>query len=101
MPCKGNTAEICGGSNGLSVYKYGSSSTPPPSGTGKRGLAYNNNNPAGNAEYANLFKGYSSVSWGYDWGYPAYNLDSSFELYALRANPILQAFRYGVASMPD
>jgi hypothetical protein len=48
--------------------------------TGKRGLAYNNNNPDDNATYANLFKGYSSVTWGYDWGYPSYDLDSSFEL---------------------
>jgi hypothetical protein len=79
MPCNGNSAEICGGPNGLTVYQYGSS--VPTSGTGKRGLAYNNNNPTANAEYANLFKGYSSISWGYDWGFPSYDLDSSFELY--------------------
>jgi hypothetical protein len=48
--------------------------------TGKRGIAYNNNNPSGNAVYANLFKGKSKVSWGYDWGYPSWSLDSSFEL---------------------
>lgn len=102
MPCKGNTAETCGGSNGLNVYEYGAStptssistsaltptsmsaSTPtatPTLGAGKRGLAYNNNNPGANAEYANLFEGYSKVTWGYDWGYPSYGLSSSFELY--------------------
>jgi hypothetical protein len=47
----------------------------------KRGIVYNNNNPDGNAEYGNLFKGYSKISWGYDWGYPSNNLDPSFELY--------------------
>jgi hypothetical protein len=46
----------------------------------KRGIAYNNNNPSGNAVYANLFKGHTKVSWAYDWGYPSWNLDSSFEL---------------------
>lgn len=46
----------------------------------KRGIAYNNNNPSGNAVYANLFKGYDKVSWGYDWGYPSWNLDPEFEL---------------------
>ncbi|KAJ6012233.1 hypothetical protein N7522_002588 [Penicillium canescens] len=45
----------------------------------KRGIAYNNNNPSGNAVYANLFKGHTKVSWAYDWGYPSWNLDSSFE----------------------
>jgi hypothetical protein len=48
--------------------------------SGKRGIAYNNNNPSRNAVYANLFKGNSKVSWGYDWGYPSWNLDASFEL---------------------
>ena len=48
--------------------------------SGKRGLAYNNNNPDANAEYANLFVGYSSISWGYDWGYPSWSLNYSFEL---------------------
>jgi hypothetical protein len=46
----------------------------------KRGIAYNNNNPSGNAVYANLFKGHTKVSWAYDWGFPSWNLDSSFEL---------------------
>lgn len=78
MPCKGNSAETCGGPNRLDVYQYTSSGT---SGSAKRGLAYNNNNPGGNADYANLFVGYSKISWGYDWGYPSYSLDSSFELY--------------------
>jgi hypothetical protein len=82
MACKGNSAETCGGPNRLDVYQYSSSGSGggTPTGTGKRGLAYNNNNPGANAEYANLFRGYSKVSWGYDWGYPSYNLDSSFEL---------------------
>lgn len=47
---------------------------------GKRGIAYNNNNPSSDSVYANLFKGNSKVSWGYDWGYPSWSLDSSFEL---------------------
>ena len=80
MACDGNSAETCGGPNRLDVYQY--SSGGGSTGTGKRGLAYNNNNPAGNAEYANLFTGYSKITWGYDWGYPSYDLDSSFELYA-------------------
>ena len=49
--------------------------------SGKRGLAYNNNNPDKNAEYANHFVGYNSITWGYDWGFPSFGLDSSFELY--------------------
>ena len=77
MACNGNAAEICGGPNRLNVYQYTSTSSTV---IGKRGLAYNNNNPAANAEYANLFVGYSSISWGYDWGYPSFGLDSSFEL---------------------
>ncbi|OBT38940.1 hypothetical protein VE00_10492 [Pseudogymnoascus sp. WSF 3629] len=87
MKCNGNSSETCGGPNRLDVYSSTSSpsttssSTPTstPGSTGKRGLAYNNNNPSANAEYANLFKGYSKVSWGYDWGYPSWDLDASFE----------------------
>jgi hypothetical protein len=78
MACKGNTVETCGGPNRLDVYQYTSSS--PGSSPGKRGLAYNNNNPSANAEYANLFVGYSKISWGYDWGYLSWGLDSPFEL---------------------
>jgi hypothetical protein len=85
MACKGDASETCGGSNGLDVYQYTSSST---SGSGKRGLAYNNNNPTANAEYANLFVGYPAITWGYDWGYPSWSLSSTFELYvALLAPP--------------
>jgi len=40
---------------------------------GKRGLAYND------ASLANLFEGYSQVTWGYNWGYPASGLSSSLE----------------------
>jgi hypothetical protein len=82
MACNGNSAEIYGGPNRLDVYQYSSSGSGGggSTGIGKRGLAYNNNNPDQNAEYANLFTGYSKITWGYDWGYPAYNLDSSFEL---------------------
>ncbi|KAI7970756.1 hypothetical protein EIK77_007936 [Talaromyces pinophilus] len=48
---------------------------------GKRGLAYNNNNVYGNATYANdFFANSSQVTWGYDWGYPSWNLSSVFEL---------------------
>ncbi|KAG0650392.1 WSC domain-containing [Hyphodiscus hymeniophilus] len=77
MACNGNSAETCGGSNRLNVYQDTSPSTPTS--TGKRGLVYNNNNPAANAEYADLFKGYSKISWGYDWGFPSFGLDASFE----------------------
>ena len=77
MACNGNKAEICGGSNRLTVSQH---TTTAPTAAGKRGLAYNNNNPGASAEYANLFKGYPKVSWGYDWGYPSWGLDSSFEL---------------------
>lgn len=82
MACKGSSAEKCGGPNRLNVYQYSSSGSGGGSstGTGKRGLAYNNNNAGGNAEYANLFASYSKVTWGYDWGFPAFNLDASFEL---------------------
>ncbi|PQE04599.1 hypothetical protein CJF30_00004400 [Rutstroemia sp. NJR-2017a BBW] len=79
MACKGNSAETCGGPNRLTAFSYGGSTAPPPAGTGKRGLGYNNNNPSANAVYANMFKGNAKVSWGYDWGYPSYGLDSSFE----------------------
>ncbi|KAE9363009.1 glycoside hydrolase family 128 protein [Stipitochalara longipes BDJ] len=48
-------------------------------GTGKRGLAYTDGNPDGNAAYANLFVGYPKISWGYDWGYPSQGLDPYFE----------------------
>lgn len=78
MNCNGNSAQICGGANRLSVYKSGASSTPLT--TGKRGLAYNNNNPSKNAQYANLFVGQSKVTWGYDWGFPSWDLSSTFEL---------------------
>jgi len=81
MACNGAPSEICGGPNRLTAYQYssggGGGSSPPAS--GKRGLAYNNNNPGGNAEYANFFAGQSKVSWGYDWGYPSWGLSSSFE----------------------
>lgn len=85
MKCNGDSAEACGGPNRLTVYRYSSSGTdsstdpdPEPS-TGKRGLCYNDNNPSGNAVYANLFKGYSKVLWGYDWGFTSDGLDLSFE----------------------
>jgi hypothetical protein len=101
MKCKGDSAEICGGPNRLDVYQYDPSASPTISsksiqptstssviqptatsaGTGKRGIAYSTGNPDGNATYANLFKGYSKVTWGYDWGYPSHGLDVSFQLY--------------------
>jgi hypothetical protein len=74
MACKGNSAETCGGPNRLDVYQYTAAAS-----SGKRGLNYNNNNAYGNAIFANYFKGYPKVSWGYDWGYPSWGLDSSFE----------------------
>jgi hypothetical protein len=40
---------------------------------GKRGLSYNN------ANWANYFKGYPQVTWGYNWGWPSNGLDASFE----------------------
>lgn len=84
MPCNGKAAETCGGANRLTVSKLssggGGTAPPPASGTGKRGLPYNNNNPSKNAVYANMFKGFSKVSWAYDWGYPSWDLDSYFEL---------------------
>jgi hypothetical protein len=52
-------------------------------GTGKRGAAYNNNNDYGDATYANMLSNYSQVTWGYDWGFPSYNLSSNLELYLL------------------
>lgn len=82
MPCKGKATDMCGGPNRLTVYKLSSGGTnPPPVGTGKRGLPYNNNNPSRNAVYANLFKGHGKISWAYDWGYPSWGLDAFFELY--------------------
>ena len=97
IACKGNSAEICGGSNRLDVYQYTSSApvtTPPASSTApastasatpvidsaKRGLQYNNNNPKGNAEWANYFVGYPKIGWGYSYGYDSLGLDSSLEL---------------------
>lgn len=77
MQCAGDSAETCGGPNRLDVYQYASSSTASG---GKRGLAYNNNNPSGNAIYANLFEGYDKITWGYDWGFPSWSLGSQFEL---------------------
>ncbi|ESZ98873.1 hypothetical protein SBOR_0731 [Sclerotinia borealis F-4128] len=89
MACKGNSAETCGGPNRLTVFQNGgsgsgttpSSPTNPtyPSKSGKRGLAYNKNNPFGDASLGNLLKGYSKITWGYDWGFPSYSLDSSIE----------------------
>lgn len=77
MACSGNAGEICGGPNRLTIFQ---SSSVGGAGTGKRGLAYNNNNPNANAFYANMFKGYNKVSWAYDWGYPSWSLDTFFEL---------------------
>ncbi|KAH8808680.1 glycosyl hydrolase catalytic core-domain-containing protein [Xylogone sp. PMI_703] len=81
MKCNGNAAETCGGPNRLNVYSSSNSGSTGPTNpsSGKRGLAYNNNNPSSNAVYANLFKGYSKISWGYDWGFPSWSLDSQFE----------------------
>lgn len=86
MTCKGNSAETCGGPNRLTAFQYGSGSSTTPSNpskpnpNGKRGLAYNDNNPYGDATLANMFKSYSKISWGYDWGFPSHGLASSFEL---------------------
>ncbi|TQV98829.1 hypothetical protein V2A60_007475 [Cordyceps javanica] len=77
MTCKGSSAETCGGPDRLTVYQL--SSSPPSAGIAKRGLAYNNNNPSKNSVYANMFKGYSKISWAYDWGYPSWGLDEVFE----------------------
>lgn len=71
MTCSGDSSEAYGGPNRLDLYQY------PP--VAKRGLAYNTNNPEGNAMYTNLFASYSKISWGYDWGFPSAGL-SSFEL---------------------
>lgn len=100
MKCNGNSSESCGGPNRLDVYSSTSSpsttSSSTPTGTpesnGKRGLAYNNDNPSANAEYANLFKGYSKVSWGYDWGYPSWDLDASFEFVCVATHLRLRKF---------
>lgn len=85
MACNGNSAETCGGPNRLTTFQNGGSGTIPsnptnPSKSGKRGLAYNNNNPFGDATLANLLKGYSKITWGYDWGFPSFGLDSNIEL---------------------
>jgi hypothetical protein len=72
---QGKAAETCGGSNRLDVCQYTSSSGP-----GKRGLTYDTNNPGKNASWANHFREYSKVSWGYDYDYPSHNLSSQFEL---------------------
>ena len=87
MACKRDNTETYGGPNGLDVYQYASSG--PATGPAKRGLVYNNNNPSSNAEYANLFKGYSKISWGYDWGYPSQGLDPSFELQVAFSSKLL------------
>lgn len=79
MKCNGDSMEICGGPNRLTVYQHTNTSPGTSPSTGKRGLCYNNNNPSANAIYANLFKGYNKVSWGYNWGFPSYDLDPLFE----------------------
>ncbi|KAG4028447.1 hypothetical protein MFRU_021g00380 [Monilinia fructicola] len=81
MACNGNQAETCGGPNRLTLYQNSGSGTNPtnPSKSGKRGLAYDRNNPFGDATFANLFKSYSKITWGYDWGFPSWGLDSSIE----------------------
>ena len=61
--CNGDASEMCGGSNRLTVYQYSGSGSIPPTGAGKRGLCYNNNNPNGDATYANLFVGYDEITW--------------------------------------
>ena len=105
MKCKGNDAETCGGPNRLDVYQCSSSTSPAAvhttkssttqpaatsaapqptivsAGTGKRGLAYSDGNPAGNAEFANFFTAFKNITWACDWGYPSHGLDPSFELY--------------------
>lgn len=65
----------------IAVLATASIATAATNGAGKRGLAYNNNNVYGNATYANnFFTNSSQVTWGYDWGYPSWNLSSVFEL---------------------
>ncbi|KAA8577290.1 hypothetical protein EYC84_007262 [Monilinia fructicola] len=61
MACNGNQAETCGGPNRLTLYQNSGSGTNPtnPSKSGKRGLAYDRNNPFGDATFANLFKSYT------------------------------------------
>jgi hypothetical protein len=76
MACTGASSETCGGPNRLNLYQYTSSSTA----VAKRGLAYNDNNPQGNAMYTTFFAGNSKISWGYDWGFPSNGLPSSWEL---------------------
>lgn len=48
---------------------------------GKRGLTYND------ADWANYFKGYFQVTWGYDWGWPSNGLDASLEFVPLLWGP--------------
>ena len=45
----------------------------PTIATGKRGLAYSD------ANLANDFVDYSSITWGYNWGYPAHGLSDNLE----------------------
>ncbi|KAI9650547.1 hypothetical protein NHQ30_000564 [Ciborinia camelliae] len=80
MACNGNSGETCGGPNRLTAFQSGGTgTTPSPSKSGKRGLAYNDNNAYKDATLANLLKGYSKITWGYDWGFPSHSLDSSIE----------------------
>ncbi|KAF7949536.1 uncharacterized protein EAE97_003045 [Botrytis byssoidea] len=85
MACKGNNAEMCGGPNRLTAFQSGggSSTTPPntsnPSKSGKRGITYDSNNVHGDSTYGNMLKGYSKITWGYDWGFKSNGLDSSIE----------------------
>lgn len=88
MACNGNSAQTCGGPNRLTTFQTGGSGTTPtppttPNKSGKRGLAYNNNNSFKDATLANLLKGYSKITWGYDWGFPSWGLDSGIELYVV------------------
>lgn len=103
MPCNGNSADMCGGPNRLTVYQMGGgsattpnsttppmttssttamSTTAPGSSSGiksmKRGLSYDSNNMYGDATLINEFKG--RLSWAYDWTWTTHGLDSSFEL---------------------
>lgn len=85
MACNGNGGQTCGGPNRLTAFQTGGggSSTPPsnpaPSKYGKRGLAYDSNNKYGDASFGNMFRQYSKVSWGYNWGYTNHGLDSSLD----------------------
>jgi hypothetical protein len=44
-----------------------------PADAGQRGLAYSN------ATFANFFKSYPKITWGYDWAYPSHELYGSLE----------------------